>query len=69
MDIGYSTKPASEGRPTAAGFWCSDVWRYLPSAIGPAENGGSGCCQAPNMSLVPVYDRITFFGTSALRIS
>jgi hypothetical protein len=44
-------------------------WRYLPSAIGAAENGGSGCCQAPNTSLVPVYDRITFFGNSALRIS
>jgi hypothetical protein len=28
-----------------------------------------GCCQAPNTSLVPVYDRITFFGNSALRIS
>jgi len=25
--------------------------------------------QAPNTSFVPVYDRITFFGNSALRIS
>jgi hypothetical protein len=34
-----------------------------------SRNSGSGCCQAPNTSLVPVYDRITFFGNSALRIS
>src|SRR5262245_9943080 len=27
---------------------------FLPSAIRPAENSGSGCCQAPNTSLVPV---------------
>src|SRR5262249_29249716 len=45
----------------------------MPSAfaigISGARNSGSGCSQAPNMSLVPVYDRITFFGNSALRIS
>jgi hypothetical protein len=35
----------------------------------PLQNSGSGCCQALNTSLVPVYDRIAFFGNSALRIS
>src|SRR5262245_17617624 len=29
--------------------------------ISGSENSGSACCQAPNTSLVPVYDRITFF--------
>jgi hypothetical protein len=43
--------------------------RYLPSTIRSAENSGGGCCQAPNTSLVPVYDRITFFGNSALRFA
>jgi hypothetical protein len=38
----------------------------VPFAIGPKT---AGCFQAPNTSLVPVYDRMTFFGNSALRIS
>jgi hypothetical protein len=43
--------------------------RFAPSAIGPPKTAAAVCCQAPNTSLVPVYDRITFFGNSALRIS
>ena len=46
--------------------------RLVPSAsrgICGARTAAAGCCQAPNTSLVPVYDRITFFGNSALRIS
>jgi hypothetical protein len=31
---------------------------YLPSAIGPAENSGSGCRQAPNTSLVAELDEL-----------
>ena len=43
----------------------------MPSAfaICGARTAAAGRCQAPNTSLVPVYDRITFFGNSALRIS
>jgi hypothetical protein len=45
----------------------------MPSAfaigICGARTAAADCCQAPNTSLVPVYDRITFFGNSALRIS
>ena len=33
------------------------------------RTAAAGSCQAPNTSLVPVYDRITFFGNYALRIS
>ena len=45
----------------------------MPSAFAVGISGARKqwrvCCQAPNTSLVPVYDRITFFGNSALRIS
>ena len=35
---------------------------------GDVQNCSGGWCHAPNTSLVPVYDRITLFGNSALRI-
>ena len=38
---------------------------YLHLSLLPVQ----GWSQAPNTSFVPVYDRITFFGSSALRIS
>src|SRR5262245_7444619 len=44
--------------------------RRVPSReIYGTRTAAADSCQAPNTSLVPVYDRITFFGNSALRIS
>ena len=75
--IGWSLINANQAAPlhsiTSSARASSVDGMSTPSALAigicGARTAAAGSCQAPNTSLVPVYDRITFFGNSALRIS